>query len=114
MRLFEVDLGSARDVLAVIQGQADRQRASSTIPFAAVMNMLRPYALGINTPDGLIALKNKVDPAGDVIADVLDNGDVVLNTQASNPAQDTAVKQSSSPTVDKMAKSGAKKLSPDI
>jgi len=114
MKLFEVDIGSARDALAVIQGQADRNRQSSTIPFAAVMNLLRPYALGINTPDGLIALKNKVDPAGDVIADILDNGDVVLNTAATNPQEKPVSKEPSSPTVDKMAKSGAKKLSPDI
>jgi hypothetical protein len=114
MRLFEVDMGSARDVLAVIQGQTDRLRDSSTIPFSAVMNLLRPYSLGINSPDGLIALKNRVDPAGDVIADVLDNGDIVLNTNTPGQQADSEPKKSPAPTVDKMAKSGAKKLSPDI
>ena len=74
MRLFEVDQGSARDVLAVLQGLADKQGQSSELPFPVVMNMLRPFGLGISTPKGLIALKNEVDPTGDVIQDILDNG----------------------------------------
>ena len=78
MRLFEVDQGSARDVLAVMQGLADRKGQASELPFPVVMNILRPFGLGISTPDGLVALKNAVDPNGDVIKDVTDNGTVVL------------------------------------
>jgi hypothetical protein len=114
MRLYEVDLGSARDVLAVLQGQADRAGQASTLPFAVVMKLIRPFGLGINTPDGLIALKNKVDPAGDVIADILDNGAVVLNTKTKNPNQDPAQQTGGSPAVDAMASSNAKNLSPNI
>lgn len=114
MRLFEVDLGSARDVLAVLQGLADKQGQSSELPFPVVMNVLKPFGLGISSPDGLIALKNQVDPTGDVIADILDNGTVVLNTKAPSDAQDAAVKKPTGPSVDKMAASGSKKLSPDI
>ena len=114
MRLFEVDLGSARDVLAVLQGQANRAGQSSTLPFATVMKLIRPFGLGISTPDGLIALKNKVDPAGDVIADVLDNGSIVLNTNRPNPNQDPAQKTGGGPAVDAMASSNAKQLSPNI
>lgn len=114
MRLFEVDLGSARDVLAVFQGLADKEGQSSELPFPVVMNILRPFALGISTPDGLIALKNEVDPAGDVIKDILDNGTVVLKTDNESNVQDQPMNQPTGATVDKMAKSGSKKLSPDI
>lgn len=114
MRLYEVDLGSARDMLAVLQGQADRAGQPSTLPFATVMNLIKPFGLGISTPDGLIALKNKVDPAGDVIADILDNGSVVLNTKAQNQNQDPAQKKAAGPSVDAMASSNAKQISPNI
>jgi hypothetical protein len=112
MRLFEVDLGSARDVLAVLQGQANSAGQSSTIPFPAVIRLLAPYDLGINTPDGLIALKNAVDPAGDVIQDIDDQGNVILNTGEANPNQPQ--EPTGSPAVDAMASSNAKELSPDI
>lgn len=114
MRLFEVDLGSARDVLAVLQGLANKQGQSSELPFPVVMNVLRPFGLGISTPDGLIALKNQVDPAGDVIADILDDGTLVLNTDTPSDAQDAAIKKPTGPSVDKMAASNSKKLSPDL
>ncbi len=114
MRLFEVDLGSARDVLAVLQGQANRAGQASTLPFATVMNLIKPFGLGISTPDGLIALKNKVDPAGDVIGDILDDGSVVLNTKTKNQNQDPAQKTGGGPAVDAMASSNAKTLSPNI
>jgi hypothetical protein len=114
MRLFEVDLGSARDVLAVLQGQANRQGQPSTLPFATVMKLIQPFGLGISTPDGLIALKNQVDPAGDVIADILDNGSVVLKTDAENPNKDPAQQTGGGPAVDAMASSNAKQLSPNI
>ncbi len=114
MRLFEVDLGSARDVLAVFQGLANKEGQSSELPFPGVMHILRPFALGISTPDGLIALKNKVDPAGDVIKDILDNGTVVLKTNKESNVQDQPMNQPKGPSVDKMAKSASKKLTPDI
>ncbi len=114
MRLFEVDLGSARDVLAVLQGLANKQGQSSELPFPVVMNVIRPFGLGISTPDGLIALKNQVDPAGDVIADILDDGTLVLNTNTPSDAQDAAVKKPTGPSVDKMAASNSKQLSPDL
>jgi hypothetical protein len=112
MRLFEVDLGSARDVLAVLQGQANREGQSSTLPFAVVIKLIQPFGLGISTPDGLIALKNKVDPAGDVIQDIDDQGNVILNTGEANPNQPQ--EPAGSPAVDAMASSNAKQLSPNI
>jgi hypothetical protein len=114
MRLFEVDQGSARDVLAVLQGLADKQGQSSELPFPVVMNMLRPFGLGISTPKGLIALKNEVDPTGDVIQDILDNGTVVLNTKVPGQEKDPAIKKPTGPSVDKMASANSKDLTPDI
>lgn len=114
MRLFEVDIGSARDVLAVLQGLADRQDRPSELPFPTVMNILRPFSLGISTADGLIALKNKIDPAGDVIQDILDDGTVVLNTSTPGQTDKSDDNLGSGPTVDQMASRGAKKLTPDI
>lgn len=115
MRLFEVDQGSVRDVLAVLKGLADKGQKSSTLPFPTVMNILRPFGLGISTPDGLIALKNKVDPNGAVIKDIKDDGSITLNTSAENPNdQDQKPEEPTGPDVDAMAKRGAKKLQPDI
>ena len=112
MRLLEVDQGSARDVLAVLQGLANKQGQSSELPFPVVMNMLRPFGLGISTPDGLISLKNEVDPTGDVIQDILDNGTVVLKTKVPSDEKDAQVKKATGPSVDRMAASNAKNLSP--
>jgi hypothetical protein len=85
MRLFEVDQGSAREVLSILQGLANKDGQTSEIPFKAVLNILRPFALGIATPDGLIALKNNVDPEGSVIQDIKDDGTIILNTTTKDP-----------------------------
>lgn len=109
MKLFEVDLGAARDILAVLQGIADKKDQTSEIPFAAFKNLVKPFALAINTPDALIALKNLIDPTGDVISDILDDGTVVLNTTQTSQAEKQSP-STSSPTVDQMAKRNAKTL----
>lgn len=115
MRLFEVDLGSARDVLAVMQGLADKNQKASQLPFPVVMNVLRPFGLGISTPDALIALKNAVDPNGDVIKDIDDKGNITLNTQIQSPAdQASAPGKATGPSVDTMASANSKNLAPKI
>ena len=115
MRLFEVDQGSARDVLAVLKGLANKDQKASTLPFATVMNILRPFGLGISTPDGLIALKNNVDPNGAVIKDIGADGSIILNTDAEDATNSkNEPERQDGPNVDAMAKSGAKKLEPDI
>ena len=114
MRLYEFTPdGGFRDVLAVIKGEADRLGQPSTLPFTAVMQILKKMNLGINTPDGLIALKNAVDPNGDVIKNVDDNGTVTLKTKAQRPDQ-TPTATGGSPTIDAMASKNAKNLKPDI
>ncbi len=115
MRLFQVDQGSARDVLAVLQGLANKEGQASELPFPVVMNVLKPFGLGISSPDGLIALKNEVDPAGDVF-DISDDGKgtVVLNTRVKDPEQQQAMKKPVGPSVDKMASANSKNLSPNL
>jgi len=113
MRLFEVDQGSAREVLAVLQGLANMDGQTSEIPFKAVLNIIRPFALGIATPDGLIALKNNIDPQGDVIQDIKDDGTVILKTTTQDPnaePQDTAAPKAGNggPSIDSMAAHNAK------
>jgi hypothetical protein len=112
MRLFEVDQGSAREVLSVLQGLANKDGNTSEIPFKAVLNILRPFALGIATPDGLIALKNNVDPQGDVIQDIKDDGTIILNTNTNDPnsEQEPVAPQGggTGPGVDQMASHNAK------
>jgi len=113
MRLFEVDQGSVRDVLAVLQGLANKPGAqqSSELPFSTVLNILKPFSLGISTPDGLIALKNSIDPTGDVFDVSKDGkGTVILNTQVKNPDQQQPSKTSGGPSMDAMASSNAKTL----
>ena len=110
MRLYEFDLGSARDVLAVLQGQANRPGPSgsgqtATLRLDTVKQLLKPFGMAINTPDALIALKNAVDPAGDVISDVLDDGTLILKTNTQNPNKDQQMPKDGSTSVDKMASS---------
>ena len=119
MRLFEVDLGSARDVLAVMQGLADKEGQESQLPVPVVMNILKPFNLGISTPDALIALKNSVDPNGDVIKDVSDDGTITLNTKvqgAETPkdAAGGAQQKPTGPSVDKMAAANSKNLGSNL
>jgi hypothetical protein len=112
MRLFEVDQGSAREVLAVLQGLANKDGNTSEIPFKAVLNIIRPFALGIATPDGLIALKNNIDPQGDVIQDIKDDGTVILKTTVTDPnnQEEPVASQGggTGPGVDQMASHNAK------
>lgn len=115
MRLFEVDLGSARDVLAVMQGLADKEGQSSELPFPVVMNIIKPFGLGVSTPDALVALKNAIDPTGDVF-DVSDDGKgtVILNTKVKDQDQGTAPDKATGPSVDAMASSNSKNLGSNL
>ena len=110
MKLFELaNHEEIRSTLAVIQGLANRKKIPSEIPWPAFKNYINGDEKGIGTPDALIAVKNAVDPNGDVIADVLDNGTVVLNTKTKSTMQNKAVDASnSSPSIDSMASQAAK------
>jgi hypothetical protein len=114
MRLFEVDMGSARDVLAVMQGLANKDNQPSELPWPVVQNLLKPFNLGISTPDALIALKNSVDPEGDVIQDITDDGTVILNTKTKDPNAEpntqAPTKGQGGPGIDQMASHAAKEI----
>jgi len=114
MRLFEVDQGSAREVLAVLKGLANKpgSNQASELPWPVVQNILKGF--GISTPDGVIALKNQVDSQGAVIQDVKPDGSIVLNTNVKDPNdQPEATPRSTGPSVDQMAKANSK-LGPKI
>ena len=115
MRLFEVDQGGAREIMAVLQGLANKpgQEQASELPWPVVKGILDKFALGISTPDGLIALKNEIDPQGDVIKDIdSETGAVTLNTrlQNHNDQQDVAAPKGGSggPSISSMASHNAK------
>jgi hypothetical protein len=107
MILFEVDQGSAREILSVLQGLANKPGLEQTneLPWSAVKSILDRLALGISTPNGLIALKNAVDPQGDVIKDIKDDGTVTLNTELQSAAEPVqTAKAGGTPSIDQMAK----------
>ena len=113
MRLFEVDEGGARDVLAVLQGLANKNGQTSEIPWPSVQKILAPFHLGISTPDALLAWKNSADPQGDVVQDIKDDGTIILKTNTEDPnakPQDTAAPRAGGggPSIDSMAAHNAK------
>lgn len=119
MRIFEVlgyeqgdQLASFRSWLAVKQGEANKpgQQRSSEIPWEVSKGFLDSSGIsaGISTPDGLRAIKDMIDPAGDVIQDIKDNGTIVLNTNIKNPNDDEPAKQGGRKSIDQMASHAAK------
>ena len=116
MKLFEVDLGSARNVLRILQSKANQPGSagtgqSLTVPFSAMINMLDQYDLGISTPDGIRKWAEAVDAAGTVIDNVLDDGSVIVKTAAQNPNKDKAQQPgNASPAIDAMASKNAKTI----
>ena len=116
MKLFELDLGSARNVLSILQNKANEPGSagigqSLTVPFSAMVNMLDRYDLGISTPDGIRKWVETVPGAKAVIDSVLDDGSVIVKTAAQNPNKDKAQSTSGpSPAIDAMASKNAKTL----
>jgi hypothetical protein len=111
MKLFEISSPEgAKSILAVIQGLANNKKIPSELPFPAFKNYINGDELGIGTPKALVAFKNAVDPTGDVIKDILDNGTVILNTDVQGQAKDsTPTPAGGSTSVDQMASQAAKK-----
>jgi hypothetical protein len=104
MKLFEVagnDVGTIRSFLAVKQGEG-----AKVVPFAALKGYLEN--IGISTPDGLIAVKNEIDSAGDVIKDIDDSGNVHIRGSGDTADQDNPLDSQGGSMIDQMAKSGAK------
>jgi hypothetical protein len=116
MKLFEVDLGSASDVLRILQSNANQPGSagtgkSLTVPFSAMINLLDQFDLGISTIDGIRKWVETVPGAKAVIDSVLDDGSVIVKTTAKNPNKDKAQSTSGpSPAIDAMASKNAKTL----
>jgi len=110
MRLFEVDVGSVRTVLTVLQRQASKPGAIGEVPYAVVMRIADQFDLPLgglqsDRQQMMIALKNAVDPAGDVIKDIKPDGTLVLNKP--NEPADVGMGNAGGPSVDQMAKSNS-------
>lgn len=108
MRLFEVDLGSLRSVLAVLQGEAGRNGSNGEVDRTRVQKIIRDLdlPLGGDLAQALTAVKNSIDPTGDVIKDIKPDGSIVINlptTAAVEPGSD------GSTSLDQMASRAAKK-----
>lgn len=115
MKLFELDMGSTMSALSVLKGKSAEKSSSGKISYEAVMNAFKQFDLPLGGPNSdtqaiLTALKNLVDPTGDVIDSInppdaeFPNGSITLNTPNNNPTQ-PEVKGGSS--VDQMASSAA-------
>jgi hypothetical protein len=108
MRLFEVDQGSALEILRVLKGLANKDGQASTIPWPAVQKTLAGLDLGISTPDALIKLANDTDPEGKVFSVSKDEqGNIILNTDVKDPKQAAQDAPATGPSVDRMAKSNS-------
>ena len=119
MRLFEVAPGGFRDVLSVLKGLADVDGRSSVIPFPVLKQNLEPFGLALGRGDEysrktLVAFKNEYDPKGEIIKDITDKAGIVLNTDVPTDDQSPAVQKPTGPSVDAMASSNSKQLSPNI
>lgn len=117
MKLFELDIGSTKSVLSILQGRSAEKNDSGKVSYEAVMNLFKQFDLPLGGPDSdkqaiLTALKNLVDPIGDVIDSInppdaeFPNGSITLNTPNNNPTQ-PEVKGGSS--LDDMASRAAQK-----
>jgi len=110
--LFEdptYDIGSLRSALAVRQGQAKKSGGSRELPLAVIKDIARDLGFSITDIDTLKAFKDKIDPTGDVF-DITDKGTIILN----KPEAAILPSKGSGPSVDAMAASNARQLTPKI
>lgn len=110
--LFEdpsYDIGSLRSALSVRQGQARKSGQSKELPLAVIKDIARDLGFSITDLATLKAFKDKIDPTGDVF-DITDKGTVILN----KPEAAVVPGKGGGPSVDAMASSNAKQISPKI
>lgn len=110
MKLFELDIGSTKSILSVLQGRSSKEGSSGVLPYNAVMNLFKQFDLPLGGPNSdkqkiMTALKNAIDPAGDVIKTINPDGSLVLN-QPNDQAQPQPAATGGS-SVDQMASSAA-------
>jgi len=117
MRLLEVDTGSAQVVLKILRGLANEHGQSGRIPYAAFLNKMKQFDLPLGGPNSdrqqmITALKNANPQLGAIIKSVEADGTIVLDK--TNEPQDQSAGQAGGPSVDAMAASNSKTLSPKI
>lgn len=108
MKLFELDIGSTKSILSILQGRSSTENSSGIIPYNVVMNLFKQFDLPLGGPNSdkqkiMTALKNAIDPSGDVIKDVNPDGSLTLN----KPNDQAAPQIKGSPTVNSMASQAA-------
>lgn len=113
MRLFEVAGSQFQDDLANVlknmQGRANDTRTTSVVSWPALNNLMMAFDYGEINKDIMDKIQSQVDPAGDLIQDVTDQG-VVLKTDVATPDQtQTPDSGTNSKSVDKMAHNAATK-----
>jgi len=113
MRLYEVAGNQFQDDLANVlknmQGRANDSRTTSVVSWPALNNLMVSFGYGDISKDMLDKVKSQVDPTGDLIQDITDQG-VILKTDMSTPDQtQTPDNMSNSKSVDKMAHNAATK-----
>ncbi len=112
IELFEdptYDVGSLRSALAVRQGQVRKSGGSRELPLAVLKDIARDLGFSITDIDTLKAFKDKIDPTGDVF-DITDKGTIILN----KPEAGVMPAKGAGPSVDAMASSNSKQLTPKI
>ena len=113
MRLFELeDPNDARAILSIIQGLANHRNVPEKMPFQTFKNLIDGDSIGIGTPKALVDFKNTVDPTGDVIKSIEDEGDgnvyIILNTRNKGQVDASASSGGDGPGIGAMASKAAK------
>lgn len=103
------DIGSLRSALSVRQGQHAKSGQEKELPLSVIKDIARDLGFSITNVDTLKAFKDKIDPTGDVF-DITDKGTVILK----DPNKMSMLTKGGGPSVDAMAASNAKQLSPKI
>lgn len=111
MRLYEIETKSMLPILKVLQGLAAKQNDKGAIPFPVVMGHLKSFDLPVGGLESdrqkmMTAIKNEIDPEGNIIKTVNADGSIVLNVPK-DPQQAVAAK-TPGPDIDQMAKQGAR------
>lgn len=109
MRLFEVAGNQFQDdlatVLKVMQGQADNTQTTSIVRWSDINNRLPGY--GDINQDIMTKIKDKIDPDGALIQDIVPEG-IVLKTVVATPEQPNSMDvPTGGKSVDAMASSAA-------
>lgn len=115
MRLFEFapvsDTGAIMPILAILRDLGTKQGSRGEVSYDQFLKMIEPLDLPLGDPETtdperiITAIKNAIDPTGDVIKDYNPETKSIVLNQPNQPAP----KPDGSTTVDKMASRAAQK-----